>query len=129
MDRRRLGERIFAILVFPAIDSSAVGERLLPVATCAEGITRMASSVYSRTMQKAAELAGGHKTLARHLRVPIAELQKWIAGKDTPPTATFLKAVDLVLDETPSAPSASEPADPPAPRDCASIGGNDSLML
>ena len=89
----------------------------------------MGTSVYSRTLQKAAELAGGHKTLARHLRVPMAELQKWIAGKDTPPTATFLKAVDLVLDETPSPPPASEPADPPAPRDCTSIGGTDSLLL
>jgi hypothetical protein len=89
----------------------------------------MAPSVYSRTMQKAAELAGGHKKLARHLRVPIAELQKWIAGAGTPPTATFLKAVDLVLDETPSPPSASEPADPPVPRDCTSMEGDSSLML
>ena len=67
----------------------------------------MASSVYSRTMQKAAELAGGHKMLAKQLHVPTAELQKWIAGAGTPPTATFLKAVDLVLDETPSPPPAS----------------------
>lgn len=89
----------------------------------------MPSSVYSRTMQKAAELAGGHKKLARHLRVPMAEVQKWIAGAGTPPTATFLKAVDLVLDETPSPPSTSEPLDPPPPHDCTAIGGNDSLML
>jgi len=88
----------------------------------------MPSSVYSRTMQKAAELAGGHKKLARQLRVPMAELEKWIAGAGTPPTATFLKAVDLVLDETPSPPPASEPLDPPAPRDCTASGGNDSLM-
>jgi hypothetical protein len=86
----------------------------------------MTSSVYSRTFQKAAQLAGGQKKLARHLRVPLGELEKWIAGREVPPTATFLKAVDLVLDET--APSAdSEPADPPAPHDCASMGGSSML--
>ena len=33
----------------------------------------MARSVYSRTFQKASELTGGLKKLARELRVPIAE--------------------------------------------------------
>jgi hypothetical protein len=83
----------------------------------------MASSVYSRTFQKAAELAGGQKKLARHLRVPLADLQNWIADKDVPPMASFLRAVDLVLDET-SSPSASEAGDPPAPRDCGAFGGS-----
>jgi hypothetical protein len=80
-------------------------------------------------MKKASELAGGHKKLAKHLRVPIAELEKWIAGAGTPPTATFLKAVDLVLDETSSPPPASEPVDPPVPRDCTATGGNQYVML
>jgi hypothetical protein len=83
----------------------------------------MPDKVYARTMQKAAELCGGPKKLARHLRVPLGELEKWIAGSEAPPTATFLKAVDLVLDETAAPSAASEPADPPAPRDCASMGG------
>lgn len=81
----------------------------------------MVSSVYSRTMQKAAQLAGGDKKLARYLRVPLAEVQKWIAGRDTPPTQSFLKAVDLVLEQTASS-AASEPPDPPPPQDCASVG-------
>jgi hypothetical protein len=84
----------------------------------------MSNSVYSRTMQKAAQLAGGEKQLARHLRVPLADLQKWIAGKDTPPTAHFLKAIDLVLDETSTGAAGSEPGEPPAPKDCAAVGGN-----
>ena len=86
----------------------------------------MSASVYSRTFQKAAQLAGGNKKLARHLRVPLAELENWIAGKGVPPTASFLKAVDFVLDETSSPPGAGA-ADPPAPQDCASAGG-DSLL-
>jgi len=78
----------------------------------------MAPSVYSRTLQKAAEAAGGQKKLARILRVPAAELEKWIADKDEPPMAVFLKAVDLVLDETSSPGAGSDPGEPPAPRDC-----------
>ena len=79
----------------------------------------MPTSVYSRTLQKAAETAGGQKKLARLLRVPLAELEKWIADKDEPPMAVFLKAVDLVLDETTS--PGSDPAEPPAPRDCTTL--------
>lgn len=82
----------------------------------------MATSVYSRTMQKAAQLAGGEKKLARYLRVPMADLLKWMAGQDTPPTQVFLKAVDLVLEETSPPPAGSEPGNPPAPNDCASVG-------
>jgi len=79
----------------------------------------MPASVYSRTLQKAAELSGGQKRLARLLRVPLAELEKWIADKDEPPTAVFLKAVDLVLDETAPPGSGSEGTEPSPPRDCA----------
>jgi hypothetical protein len=59
------------------------------------------STVISRTLQKAAEMAGGEKALARKLRVPLGELDKWIAGDAKPPMAIFLKAVDVVLEEAP----------------------------
>lgn len=89
----------------------------------------MVTKVYSRTFQKAAELCGGQKKLARQLRVPLADLEKWIAGGETPPTNVFLRAIDLVLDETPSpAAGRSDPDDDSAPRDCAT-GDNPSLML
>ena len=81
----------------------------------------MVDKVYARTLQKAAELSGGQKQLARTLRVPLAELEKWIAGEDTPPMSVFLKAIDFVLDETPSPAAGSEPDDP-ASRDCATAG-------
>jgi len=82
------------------------------------------SSVYSRTLQKAAELIGSRQKLARHLRVPLTELEKWIAGTAVPPTGTFLKAVDVVIVET-APPSEggraggepSNPGEPPEPRD------------
>ncbi|HEY7238206.1 MAG TPA: hypothetical protein VH600_03495 [Burkholderiales bacterium] len=80
----------------------------------------MAASVYSRTLQKAADSTGGAKRLARLLRVPLGDLEKWIADKGEPPMAIFLKAVDLVLEE-PIARGPSEPGEPPAPRDCANL--------
>ena len=74
--------------------------------------------MYSRTLQKAAELAGGRAKLCRELRVPSDELQKWIDDKALPPIAVFLKAVDIVIAESPSPAPDSQAGDPPAPRDC-----------
>jgi hypothetical protein len=79
--------------------------------------------VYTRTLQKAAELCGGRKKLARELRVPLADLERWLAGAEKPPISTFLKAIDLILDETASPAAGSEPDDP-APRDCAAPGSS-----
>lgn len=84
----------------------------------------MASSIYSRTLQKAAELIGGRAKLCRHLHVPAAELQQWIDDKSVPPLGIFLKVVDLVLDETPAPPSDSGTEDPAAPRDCSAAEGS-----
>ena len=77
----------------------------------------MAQSVYSRTLQKAAELMGGRSQLCRHLHVPMNDLQKWIDDKTVPPIGIFLRAVDLVIQETPPPAGSDGPGDPPAPRD------------
>jgi hypothetical protein len=87
----------------------------------------MVARVYSRTFQKAGDLLGGSKALARRLRVPLADLEKWLAGTAAPPMPVFLQAVDLVLDET-APPSPSEPEEPPSARDCAGYG-NSTLMF
>ena len=81
------------------------------------------NKVMSRTLQKAAELVGGHKKLARRLRVPQGELQKWMAGVGKPPMPTFLRAVDIVLEETSAdfAAGSADGPDSPAPRDCSSF--------
>ena len=79
----------------------------------------MVSTVYFRTLQKAADLLGGRKKLARYLRVPLGELESWMSGNQVPPIGVFLKAVDLVLDET-GAPRDADAGEGPAPRDCAS---------
>jgi hypothetical protein len=81
----------------------------------------LAASVYSRTLQKAAQLLGSRAKLCRHLQVSLADLEKWIEDKSAPPIPVFLRAVDLIIDETP-APGDSDAGEPPAPRDCSSAG-------
>ena len=78
----------------------------------------VASSVYSRALLKAAELLGGRDKLAKALRVPRAELDQWIGEQGKPPRDTFLRVVDLILDEIGAAASDTEPHEPP-PRDAA----------
>lgn len=83
----------------------------------------MAASVVSRTLQRAAEVLGGRDKLSRELRVPARDLDRWIAEEAEPPRGVFLRAVDIVLEETP-APGSSEPGDPPSPREAS--GAEDS---
>jgi hypothetical protein len=76
-----------------------------------------AISVYSRALEKAAELVGGRRELARVLQVPQADIEKWIADDAKPPREIFLRVVDIILDET-SAPG-DDTAEPPPGRDAA----------
>jgi hypothetical protein len=56
------------------------------------------TTIYVRTLHKAAEILGGERALARYLRVPMPELFAWMRpGSVPPPTTIFLKAVDLIL--------------------------------
>ncbi|HEY0548732.1 MAG TPA: hypothetical protein VGF13_03965 [Verrucomicrobiae bacterium] len=57
-------------------------------------------SIYTRTLQKAAERLGGERALARYLKVPMPDLFAWMRpGSIPPPAAVFLRAVDVVLDD------------------------------
>ena len=82
----------------------------------------MVDKVYSRTFAKAVELLGGRKELARELRVPLADLDRWISGNAKPPLQLFLKAIDLVLDETAPQGGLTEPTAGAPPRDGAHDG-------
>jgi hypothetical protein len=79
----------------------------------------MPASVYSRTLQKAADLLGGRNKLARMLRVPMKDLEAWIADEAKPPLNVFLRVVDLVIDDGGPAPSTGDPGDAQPPRDAA----------
>jgi hypothetical protein len=58
-------------------------------------------SIYVSTLRHARDILGGDKELARLLRVPFADLQRWLAGKEEPPRQVFLRAVDVVLEGKP----------------------------
>jgi hypothetical protein len=55
-------------------------------------------SVYVSTLKQAGVILGGEKQLARHLRVPLEELKRWLSGSEDPPRQVFLRAVDVVLE-------------------------------
>src|SRR4051812_33585292 len=57
-------------------------------------------SIHARTLQKAAQLLGGDRALARYLKVPMPDLFVWMRpGAMSPPENVFLKAVDLVMND------------------------------
>ena len=70
-------------------------------------------------------MIGSRTKLCRYLHVPANDLEQWIADERTPPLGVFLRAVDLVVEETPPL-AGSEPGDPPAPREGASSGNSSS---
>lgn len=78
---------------------------------------RVTDSVYSRALRKAAELIGGREPLAKILQVSQAQIEVWIADEAKPPRETFLRIVDIILEETAS--GLDEPAEPPPGRDAA----------
>jgi hypothetical protein len=51
-----------------------------------------------RVLQRAVELMGSERAVARHLRVPMPDLFAWLKGADRPPRALFLEAVDLLIE-------------------------------
>ena len=78
----------------------------------------VAPSVHIRALQKAVEISGGREALAEHLGVKVAEIEKWLSAKIEIPRETFLRIVDIIIDEL--AGGDSEPGEPPSPRFSAS---------
>ena len=53
-----------------------------------------------RTLAKAAEISGGTHALRRRLHVSATLLTLWLSGGQPLPTDIFLKAVDIVEEQT-----------------------------
>ena len=51
-----------------------------------------------RVLIAAAREIGGTLPLARYLCVEIVVLERWRAGREVPPAATVLRAVELMVD-------------------------------
>jgi hypothetical protein len=53
-------------------------------------------NVYTRTLARAVEIAGGVEALARFLGSSPAEIRKWASGESNAPMPIFLAMVDVV---------------------------------
>jgi len=85
----------------------------------------VATNIPIRALQKAAELVGGRKRLAERLGVKAAEIEKWAAGKEAIPRETFLRVVDLIIDELTPSGDSPESDEPPSSRSSAPFSRRD----
>lgn len=51
----------------------------------------------TRTLALAANAIGGSEALAEKLGVPTAVLQDWLAGASEPPTAMYVRVLDVLI--------------------------------
>jgi hypothetical protein len=54
-------------------------------------------TTYAKALHRACVVLGGAEALATRLRVPETSLREWMEGRDEPPEAVFLAAVELLL--------------------------------
>lgn len=54
-------------------------------------------TIHSRVLHRACQVCGGVEQLAARLRVPTVSLLRWLNGVGEPPTAVFLRAVDIIM--------------------------------
>ena len=67
-----------------------------------------------RVLQRATELLGSERALARRLRVQMPALFSWIKGTDTPTRAIFLEAIDILIENGDTSSLAGVAVKPPA---------------
>ena len=54
---------------------------------------------YRAALVRAAQILGGARHLAHRLQVPLPELTRWLAGDGKPSIGTFLKVIDVLIEE------------------------------
>jgi len=54
---------------------------------------------YRAALVRAAEILGGARRLSDRLQVPMPELTRWLAGHGKPSFGTFLKVIDVLIEE------------------------------
>lgn len=53
-----------------------------------------------RSVEYAAELAGGYDELAARLRIDVGMVLNWSTGRRSPDTTTYLFLLDFIMEET-----------------------------
>jgi hypothetical protein len=54
-------------------------------------------TVHTEALRRAANAVGGEAGLAQALRVPVAQVHRWLQGDEYPPTAIYHEALDLLI--------------------------------
>jgi hypothetical protein len=54
---------------------------------------------YRAALVRAAQILGGVRPLSDRLRVPMADLTRWLAGDGKPPIGVFLRVIDVLIEE------------------------------
>jgi hypothetical protein len=76
-----------------------------------------------RVLQRAAEVLGSERALARRLRVPMPSLFAWIKGNDRPTRTVFLEAIDILVEHGDTSSLAGVAVKPPADAGARGIPG------
>jgi hypothetical protein len=63
-------------------------------------MTQEHRDITMRSVDHAAELAGGYEALAERLGVSAERVADWTVGLETPDTTTFLFVLDVIMEET-----------------------------
>ena len=61
----------------------------------------MDDATRARTLRRAAHILGGPGPLRKYLKVSAICLAAWMTGAQPAPTDVFLKAVDVVMEDSP----------------------------
>lgn len=60
----------------------------------------MTNTRYTRVVEQAAQMCGGHAELARRIGVAVEDVARWASGAAEPPPAAFIALSDIVLGST-----------------------------
>lgn len=53
--------------------------------------------VYTETLRRAALAIGGEENLARALKLPQAQVHRWLNGDEPPPVEIYHQALDVLI--------------------------------
>lgn len=78
-----------------------VGDEPAPGASAARSanVLRVEPDTYRAALVRAAVLLGGAVALSRRMQIPMPDLTRWLAGDGRPPMGTFLRVIDVLLEE------------------------------
>jgi hypothetical protein len=55
------------------------------------------ATILSRVLHRACLIVGGMDRLAKQLRVPATDLERWMRAQEDPPEAVFLNSVEIIV--------------------------------